>query len=175
MTDDIDDLAKRATEGDDRAFARVVDLIAPGLLRLARRLVGPGDADDVVQESLTRIYVALRERRYRAKGKLPAWAARITTRVALDALRADKRRRARERAVSVTQRAPDPSQAGLTLAQVQRALEALPPNQRVALVLKEIEGMSTREIATSMDCSEGAVEQRLVRARSSLRARWRDD
>jgi RNA polymerase sigma-70 factor (ECF subfamily) len=42
----------------------------------------------------------------------------------------------------------------------------------VALVLKELEGLSTAEVASVLECTEGAVEQRLVRARATLRARY---
>jgi RNA polymerase sigma-70 factor, ECF subfamily len=47
----------------------------------------------------------------------------------------------------------------------------LPPDQRAALVLKAVEGMTSPEIAEILQCSEGAVEQRLVRARAALRKR----
>jgi len=174
VTDEDDELARRSARGDDAAFEALVGRLGPGLVRRARRLVGPNDADDVVQETLTRVYVALREGRYRPQGKLSGWAARIATRVALDVLRTRDRRRARERAVGSDPRTA-PAAGGLTVDQVRRALETLPPKQRVALILKEIEGMTTREIAEAMDCSPGAVEQRLLRARRTLRARWSDD
>jgi RNA polymerase sigma-70 factor (ECF subfamily) len=63
------------------------------------------------------------------------------------------------------------AEARLALAELADLLEALPEDQRVAIVLKSVEGLSTPEIARILDCSEGAVEQRLVRARATLRAR----
>ena len=49
-------------------------------------------------------------------------------------------------------------------------LEALPHAERAALVLVSVEGLSAKEAAFALDCSEGAIEQRLVRARTALRA-----
>jgi RNA polymerase sigma-70 factor (ECF subfamily) len=50
-------------------------------------------------------------------------------------------------------------------------LDELPDDQRTALLLKSVEGMSSAEVAEVLGCSEGAVEQRLVRARATLRER----
>jgi RNA polymerase sigma-70 factor (ECF subfamily) len=53
-------------------------------------------------------------------------------------------------------------------------LRDLPPDQRVALTLKAVEGMSSGEVAGAMGVSEGAVEQLLVRARAALRKKRED-
>ena len=53
-------------------------------------------------------------------------------------------------------------------------LDHLPPDQRAALVLRELEGLSNAEVAEIVEASEGAVEQRLIRARATLR-RWFDE
>jgi RNA polymerase sigma-70 factor (ECF subfamily) len=50
-------------------------------------------------------------------------------------------------------------------------IDELPPDQRTALVLKELEGLPSNEVAAIMGSSVGAVEQRLVRARAALRSR----
>ncbi|MEM9195240.1 MAG: RNA polymerase sigma factor [Myxococcota bacterium] len=170
MSVDHDQLAQNTADGDAEAFRELVDAVVAPLRRLAQHTVGRADAEDVLQESLTRIYLALRERRYRAEGQFMAWARRIVTRVALDHLRSQRRRRARELAAAPpsTAQNADP----LALSEVLQALETLPPKQRIALVLKEVEGLTTREIADAMNSSVGSVEQRLVRARATLRTRW---
>jgi RNA polymerase sigma-70 factor (ECF subfamily) len=61
--------------------------------------------------------------------------------------------------------------ARLALAQLGRWLDALPASQRAALVLKELEGWTSAETAEILGISEGSVEQRLVRARATLRER----
>ena len=50
-------------------------------------------------------------------------------------------------------------------------MQDLPDDQRAVLVLQELEGLSAREVAAVLECTESAVEQRLVRARAALRKR----
>jgi RNA polymerase sigma-70 factor (ECF subfamily) len=98
-----------------------------------------------------------------------AWLYRIVTNGAIDA----RRRRQRRPVAEWTDDAAAP--ARLEHQQAVRELVAwlddLPAVQRAALVLSAFEGLSQREIAEIQGCSEGAVEQRLVRARAALRAR----
>ena len=56
--------------------------------------------------------------------------------------------------------------------ELREALESLPDDQRTALVLKELHGLSGKETAEVMERSEGSVEQLLVRARAALRKRF---
>ena len=62
-------------------------------------------------------------------------------------------------------------EAHLALVELGEWLEVLPAEQRAVVVLKSVEGFSSKETAEILGCSEGAVEQRLVRARATLRAR----
>lgn len=174
-TDD-DELAARIARGDHAAFRVLVDRHGASLYRLAARLVGEAEADDVVQRALTKAYVALCAGRYDESGQLAPWLARVAARVALDELRSAKRRRAREAVSGLTARqSPERGTARVALRELAALLDRLPATQRVALVLKQVEGSSTREIAAAMGCSEGAVEQRLVRARAALRASLDED
>ncbi len=61
------------------------------------------------------------------------------------------------------------SEARLALRELTEWLRALPEEQQVVLVLKVVEELSSAEIAEILGCTEGAVEQRLVRARATLR------
>jgi RNA polymerase sigma-70 factor (ECF subfamily) len=63
------------------------------------------------------------------------------------------------------------AEARLALSELDDWLGDLPPEQRAALVLQSLEGLNNTEIAQLMGVSEGAVEQRLVRARAALRQR----
>ena len=63
------------------------------------------------------------------------------------------------------------AEAHMALAELNELLGALPPDQRAAVVLQSVEGHAVSEIAVILGCSEGAVEQRLVRARATLRER----
>lgn len=175
--DQLETLCARVQRGEAGAFEQLVGATASGVHRVALRLMLDADeADDVAQETFVRLYEALNRGSYQELGRLQAWLRRVATRVALDTLRSGGRRRAREAAVG-----PQPAEqsavgeARVGLREVQALLGGLPESQRVALVLKELEGMTTREVAEAMECSEGAVEQRLVRGRTALRARWNDD
>ncbi len=170
MTNTADPSEFRAiARGDQAAFQRLVRRCSPALARLAAHLVGP-DVDDVMQESWTKAYVALRAGRFdtrRRGSSIEAWLRQIVARTAYDWLRSRRRRKARD--VRLQGHVPENASARVALRQLDTLLESLPPAQRIALLLKEVEGMTTREIALVLKCSEGAVEQRLVRARATLR------
>jgi RNA polymerase sigma-70 factor (ECF subfamily) len=90
----------------------------------------------------------------------------------LNWLRDRKRASLRERSAETPQStdAQRMLEARDVLRRLQTMLDRLPPEQRVALVLKELEGRSAREVAELLGITEGALEQRLVRARETLRA-----
>ena len=98
------------------------------------------------------------------------WLYRIVTNGSIDALR----KRARRKLTS--DEAVDPgfdgvasAEARLALVEIEDWLGQLPPDQRATVTLKALEGLTSSEVAKIMECSEGAVEQRLVRARATLR------
>jgi len=141
------------------------------LFRLAARLLGSrADAEDAVQETYLRAFEALRQGRYEEQSKLEPWLATIMTRYALDV--------ARRRKVRAIDPAIDPNSlaweglsddAHLALVAIARWLSGLPVDQRAAIVLKYWEGMSNAEVGRALGVSEGAVEQRLLRARGTLK------
>lgn len=154
---------------------RIVRETAPRLYRLAARLTGdPSEAEDVLQESYVRACTQLAGRGFEGRSSTETWLHRIVVNAALDVLRSRRRRSARESRGAPVDEVLDPSsslEARAALRELSGWLEDLPPEQRVALVLKELEGRSAAEIASLLGCSEGAVEQRLVRARAFLRER----
>jgi len=162
---------------DDDAFRAWVAESHGAALRLARRMVGSdADAEDVVQESYVRAYVALRGDRFRSGPEaLTPWLRRIVTRVGLDALRA--RRRSLESSEAPIDEVPAPGRtdAGVDRASLERALAELPVAQRTAFVLREIEGFSLEETAEALHCTVGAVEQRVLRAWAGLKRRLHDE
>jgi RNA polymerase sigma-70 factor (ECF subfamily) len=173
--DPLDEAAERVLGGDDSAFEAIVEATSARLLRLAARIMGSlEEGEDVVQEAYLRAYRSLADKSFdRRAGALP-WLRRITTNAALDALRS-RRRRARitphdEPAGSDGAAA----EARVALGELGAWLRDLPPDQRVALTLKAVEGMSSGEVAAAMGVSEGAVEQLLVRARAALRKKRED-
>jgi RNA polymerase sigma-70 factor (ECF subfamily) len=141
------------------------------LVRYAARIVGDvAEAEDVVQESYVKAYRALTEGTFEGRSAVNTWLHRIVTRTAIDAMR---KRGRRETYDDVLPEVPfDGASAAdghLALRELSQWLGALPQEQSSALVLQAMEGFTNREIAEILECSEGAVEQRLVRARAALR------
>jgi RNA polymerase sigma-70 factor, ECF subfamily len=170
----LEQAAARVASGDSAAFQTIVSATSDRLVRLGARLLGNvSDAEDVVQEAYVKAYRALLAGQFDGRSSLTTWLYRIVTRGAIDALRAGKRQKTTP-SDSLPEAAFDglgQVEARLAVVELANLLEGLPEEQRVALVLKSVEGLSTPEIASILGCSEGAVEQRLVRARAALRER----
>jgi RNA polymerase sigma-70 factor (ECF subfamily) len=146
--------------------------------RLAYRLTGnQHDAEDLTQEVFVRVFRSLSSY---TPGTFEGWLHRITTNLFLDLVR----RRARIRFDPLpddAERIAGTGQAGLENpaqhyddthfdADVQRALDALPPDFRAAVVLCDLEGLSYEEIAATLGIKIGTVRSRIHRGRSQLRA-----
>ena len=155
---DLERALEESEQGDAEAFNAVVTSTAPRLFRLAVRLMAnQSAAEDVLQESYARAFDAVRARRFERRAGVETWLYRIVTHTALDALRSPQRA------------PPEPEGAGdAQLGELSAGLDELPVDERVALVLKELEGMSVKAVAEALGSSEGAVEQRLLRARKTL-------
>lgn len=160
-----------------RSFGRIVVDTAPSLFRLAARLTGSEhEAEDVLQESYIRAWQALNDGRFDGRSSLETWLYRIVTNCALDSRRANQRRgRFRERLEREPSEQAGRADMGTELRELSEWLGELPPDQRAAIVLKDLEGLKSTEVAEVLGCSEGAVEQRLVRARATLRRRCQGD
>ncbi|HJE52275.1 MAG TPA: RNA polymerase sigma factor SigE [Tessaracoccus flavescens] len=141
--------------------------------RLAYRLTGnQHDAEDLTQDVFVRVFKSIHTFQ---PGTLEGWLHRITTNLFLDQAR--RRQRIKMDALSV---APDHVWGAATGpedlhvdgeldADVATALKALSPEQRVAVVLCDIEGMSYEEIAKVLDVKLGTVRSRIARGRATLR------
>src|SRR5690606_37305335 len=139
---------------------------------LGLRILGDrSEAEDVVQGAYVNAHQALIEGRFDNRASVETWLYRIVTHAAIDAARRGKRIARLTRALMdvFTPSLVDP-ESRVELKQLAKWLHELPKDQYAALVLKVVEGLSTAEVATVLECSEGAVEQRLVRARAALRA-----
>ena len=173
MDQELTAAAAQVAAGDRAAFRASVEATSAQLYRLAARMMGStGDAEDVLQDSYVRAFKALEAGRFDGRANVKSWLYRIVTNGCVDALR---RRRVRPVA---TAEPPEGSfdgrvgaEARLGLAELDRWLAELSPEQRAVMILKAVEGMTSAEVAAVLDCSEGAVEQRLVRARAALRQR----
>ncbi len=170
---DLSWLARQVAAGDAEAFRGIVRHTQARLYRLTVRLLGnPSDAEDTLQDAYMKAYQALREERFDGRSSVQTWLYRVVTNTAIDA---GRRRRLRPVASAEQQEAEPPEHHGMLKAEARVALgelnswlARLSPEQRSVLVLRTVEGFSTSETAAILGCSEGAVEQRLLRARANL-------
>jgi len=169
----LEQVAQRVAAGDTAAFQHIVRHTGDLLVRLAARILGNvADAEDTVQEAYVKAYRALVNGQFDGRSSVRTWLYRIVTHAAIDGLRHRRRRDARlDSELPSAWDGAALAEARLALTELSDLLRGLPPDQRAALVLKSVEGLTTPEIAQIMDCSVGAVEQRLVRARAALRSR----
>src|SRR6185369_3078591 len=122
------------------------------LHRLAARITGdPGEAEDALQDAYLRAFDALTAGRFDGRAGVETWLYRIVANAALDALRSRRRRRARVDADADGENAASPIDdaermaARAALRELDGFLAELPADQRTAIVLKEIEGLSSNE------------------------------
>ena len=170
--DNLDEAVERVRSGDTAAFGRIVDATSTRLVRLAARMLGNvTDAEDVVQEAYVKAYRALTTGEFDGRANVSTWLYRIVTNQAIDAMRGRARRPKPTDTVDESTSDLASAEQKFALGELSDFMSELPPDQRAALVLKAVEGMTSPEIAEVLQCSEGAVEQRLVRARAALRKR----
>ena len=173
-------LIAAAQRGKVDAFNELVLIYQQQVYNLAYRIMGdPASADDATQDAFVSAYRSIG--RFRG-GSFKSYLMRIVSNRCYDELRRHKRRPAtsfedlsevddefnptlingRERPEEYTERQE--------MARViQAGIETLPPDQRITLVLSDVQGMSYQEIAETMDVSLGTVKSRLARARGKLR------
>ena len=169
--DTLEKAVDRVLSGDRSAFQQIVNATSQKLVRLGARIMGnQADAEDVVQEAYVKAYRALTAGEFDRRASVNTWLYRIVVNGAIDA------KRSRTRRAESSDEQVDPgwdgaarAEARLALSELDDWLQALPAEQRAALVLQSMEGLNNTEIAQVMGVSEGAVEQRLVRARATLR------
>jgi len=168
------DLVARLTLGDRTAIAELYDAHHAAVRAFAKRLVGEvAAAEDLVHE----VFVALPQavRGYRGEASLRTFLIAVAVNHARHHVRAAARRRyAMERYEREPPRgSSDPEQATgrreLALA-LERCLDALPLDQRVAFVLCEVEERTSSEVAQIVGAPEGTVRTRLFHAKKKLRA-----
>jgi RNA polymerase sigma-70 factor, ECF subfamily len=170
--DNLGEAVERVRAGDAAAFQRIVDATSARLVRLAARMLGNvSDAEDVVQEAYVKAHRALMTGEFDQRANVSTWLYRIVTNQSIDAMRSRKRRPQPTDTADESTSDLASAEQKLALTELEDWMSELPADQRAALVLKAVEGLTSPEIAEVLQCSEGAVEQRLVRARAALRKR----
>jgi RNA polymerase sigma-70 factor (ECF subfamily) len=175
-------LLARARSGDIAAFEQLSGAYADRLFMLLLRLLGdPDEAMDVAQEVMLRAWLGIT--RFQGRSSYFTWLYRIAVN---EANRALDRRSRRPSGVSIGARELDlPASAALDpsrqaeSSELRRALRdalmQLPPELRTAIVLRDVEGLSTQEAAEIAGVGQAAFKSRLHQARLRVRAAIGDD
>lgn len=166
MDADRDALA-RYLDGDERAFEELVIRYEAKIRNVAHGVLRDrGLAEDVAQETFLTAH--RKARSFRGEGSVRSWLFRIAIHRALDELR----RRGRKSEVELTDAGGplhEPHQGLEAGWNLDRALAVLTPEHRTALILREVEGLSYREIAEALGWPVGTVATRIHRARTELK------
>ena len=179
-------LVQRCASGDERACAELVGEHQRMVVQLAMNLLGDRDeALDLSQDVFLRVFHTIHT--FRGQSSLRTWIYRIAVNQARNRHRF-WRRRHRTDQVSLDEHVAahgelvsrgDSTQDRILArkelaAALQRALDHLPFDQRTAIVLREVDGLSYEEIAYSLGVAVGTVKSRLTRARQALRLELRE-
>jgi len=184
---DEQDLIRLAAEGDLEAFERLVERKRERVFWIACHIVGDRElARDVAQEVFLRLYRVIR--RFRSGGPFDAWLHRITTNLSIDLLRRERPHRDTAALEDVPEAAGGPPSAraggqespagdALRRREIRRIFATLSAllsrKQRLAFVLREIEGLSTGEVADIMETRESTVRNHVLQARRTLQEELR--
>lgn len=176
-----EELMAGTAQGDGHAFEILVRRHQTLVLNLIYRFIGNrAQADDLAQEVFLRVWKAANT--YEPKAKFTTWIYRITANLCLNELKSFRGKKifqfrhfGENDAVSAEENLVDeaPSAEDLLLAkersdQISEALQNLPHNQRMALILKRYDNLPYDAIAKIIGCSVSAVESLLVRAKRNL-------
>jgi RNA polymerase sigma-70 factor (ECF subfamily) len=175
-------LLEKAKAGDVAAFEELIEAYQKKVFNLALRMIGNADdAADLAQEAFIRIYKAISG--FKEQSSFSTWVYRITTNVCLDEIRKRKNRKVisldeeihmddseMKRQVASDAPRPDETAEREELRRiVNDAINSLPDEQRTAITLRDLHGMSYEEIARILDCPDGTVKSRINRARQALK------
>lgn len=172
-------LVRRAQKGDTRAFDLLVMKYQGRIASLVSRFVqDQADVEDVTQEAFIKAFRALPK--FRGDSAFYTWLYRIASNAAKNYLVAKGRRPSADTSIDDAEyfdegdalrdsETPENRFFGEEMASiVKQTLDALPEELKMALVLREFDGLSYEEIAEVMDCPVGTVRSRIFRAREAL-------
>jgi RNA polymerase sigma-70 factor (ECF subfamily) len=173
------ELVKRAQGGDAVAFKELVLAYRKRILGTIARLIGhPDDVEDVGQEVFLRLYFSLDQ--LRAPEVFEPWLYRLTVNAAYDYLRRLRRRNesrmadlseqqvAKADALAGSKVGKEVEEQGRVKETVEALLKSVSEEDRILLTLKEVEGLSLKELEKVYHVNENAIKVRLFRARQRV-------
>ena len=173
VTESDEVLIARTLRGDLGAFERLVERHRDVVFRVASRIVGRDDAEDVSQDAFLRAFTRLEK--FRGESTFRTWLLQITQRVAFRSV--SRARRRGMVADAALEDPPDRDSSRQPVTELERRerqqrlevkLSLLHSQYRALIVLRDLEGLSYAEIATILDMPIGSVKGRLHRARGEL-------
>ena len=163
-----------AQQGDVAAFEELLRRLHGPLRQYVNRMVGPSDADDVMQDSAIRLYRNIRYLREPAVFR--AWAFRIATRIALTYLKRAERRRQLENDPDLIRAiAANPSEHEQFDRDYLEWIDRVSPASRAALLLHYEQHLSLEETAAILDVPVGTVKSRLSYGLASIRNQLKEN
>ena len=175
------ELVAAARRGDQNAFGQLVADNQAMVYSLAYRMTGHADdAEDLAQEAFLNAWRGLDK--FRGQSSFSTWLYRLTSNACVDFLR--KKKRQGELSMTLEEDGEEERQADITDERwspqeeverqetreaVRQGLAALSPDHREVLLLRELEGLSYREIGQRLGLEEGTVKSRIARGRLALR------
>lgn len=175
------ELIERCKQGEPLAFEELVRLTHKDVYSLSLRLLGnPDDAAESTQETYLKLLRTIRS--FRGESKFSTWLYRVTSSVAISALR-KRARHQHDVPLENTDWQGIPGSADPSAEverrelrdRLDRALLSLPAGYRAVVVLKDIYGFSLAEIGKQLGITEGAAKVRLFRARQRLKDKLYED
>src|ERR1051326_4075769 len=173
------ELIERARSGDDGAFSQIVQAYRKRILGTIARLIGrPEDVEDVGQEVFLRLYYSLEQ--LRTPEVFEPWLYRLTVNAAYDYLRRQKRRQESRMsdlseqpvmmadAAAGGEKSEEQQRRAKVREQVAALLDKVSEEDRILLTLKEVEGLSLKELQKIYRVNENALKVRLFRARQRV-------
>jgi len=173
------ELIERARSGDDGAFNQVIQAYRKRILGTIARLIGrPEDVEDVGQEVFLRLYYSLDQ--LRTAEVFEPWLYRLTVNAAYDYLRRQRRRQESRMsdlseqqvvmadAAAGSKRNEEEERRTKVRELVQSLLGKISEEDRILLTLKEVEGLSLKELEKVYKVTENALKVRLFRARQRV-------
>lgn len=169
MEDDI--LIEKCLDGDEEGFEMLVKKYQNQVINTVYSLIGTTqDADDIAQEVFIKVYKNLGS--FNKKAKFSTWLYRISVNTAYNHLKKEKRPLPSDylQATDVFKKSSlEELESREKQELIRKSIERLPFRFRRVIVLKEIEGLSYKDIAKTLGCRLGTVESRLFRARRMLK------
>jgi RNA polymerase sigma-70 factor (ECF subfamily) len=172
------ELVQRCRDGDESAWSELVEATYREVYAVCVRILqNPDDAAEATQDAYLKAWRGLG--RFRGESAFTTWLYRIAVNAAISRHRSRRRRRARETdpgdemlaALPAPGSTEESAAARLDLRSLEVAVAALPEHYRVPLVLRDVYGLSTEEVAAELKITQTATKVRIHRARKMLKDR----